>query len=142
MMTLSDRGADPRISRNSLGDFILYLYFSERANVIAIYSSIRRRVIAEIFKPLAGSLCDGSLVPKRGIAPMFDFGQHSCNAIIKFNLRLPIKSFADLADVSESAIRFARTLGTVYDLATEQTHEMIDSLGIAGPNVEPLPGNI
>src|SRR5262245_12246084 len=141
-MTLSDRGADPRISRSSLGDLILYLYFSERANVIAIYSSLRCRVLAEIFKPMAGSLCDGSLVPKRGIAPMFDLGQHPCNAIVKFDLRLPIKNFADLADVSESAIRFAGTRGKVYDLTSEQFYEMINSLGVAGTNVEPLPGNI
>src|SRR5262245_66618853 len=119
-MTLSDRGADPRISRSSLGDLILYLYFSERANVIAIYSSLRRRFITEIFKPVASSLCDGSLVPKRGIAPMFDFGQHPCNPIIKFDLRLPIETFADFADVSEGAIRFARTLRNVDNLAAEQ----------------------
>ena len=73
---------------------------------------------------------------------MFDFGQHPCNTIIEFDLRLPIKNFADLADVSESALWFAGSLGNVDDLATDQFYEMIDSLGIAGTDVEPLPGNI
>src|SRR4029077_6285098 len=136
-MTLSGRGAGPRMLRSSLADLILCRYFSESANVIPVLSG--GRFVAEILKPSAGSFLDGNLIPERGVPPMIYLRQHTGNAVLKRNFRLPAKSFADFSDIRQRAIWLARGARDMDNLATEQPDEAIDGLRVSGADIEPLP---
>src|SRR5262249_51506495 len=139
-MTLSGRGAGPRILRSSLADLILCRYFSESANVIPVLSG--RRFVAEVFKPSARSLLDGNLIPEGSVPPMIYLRQHACNAVLNVYFRLPAESVADFADVVKRAIWIAGALGNVDNVATEQSDEGIDGLRVSGADIESLPHNV
>src|SRR5262245_11488490 len=72
---------------------------------------------------------------------MLNLRQHARDAFGKIDLGLPAENFADLADVGERAVRFARSFGNMNDVAAKQFNETIDGLRVSRAHVEPLTRN-
>src|SRR5262249_57554308 len=73
---------------------------------------------------------------------MHDVRQHARDAFGEIDLWLPAENFADLADVGERAVRFARSFGDVNDVAAQQFNKTIDGLRVSRADVEPLTGYV
>jgi hypothetical protein len=70
---------------------------------------------------------------------MIDLLHHALDALLERNLRPPAQTLRDLPNVSEGAVRFARTLRQVNHIAAEKLDEAVDGLRRARADVEAFP---
>src|SRR5208283_4563668 len=63
---------------------------------------------AEIGKPRRRGTCDRIRIPQRRIAPIFDVGDYSSNALLEAHLRSPAEVGLDARYIGPGAIRLAR----------------------------------
>src|SRR5437762_8917185 len=74
----------------------------------------------KILEPVSGRVSNRARVPHRRRAPVFDVLEHDADAGLKRHSRLPAEPALNLADVGKGAVRLARTLGHVHDVAADQ----------------------
>src|SRR6516225_4862574 len=91
---------------------------------------------SEIAEPCFSSTRDGCWIPQRRVLPALDLLKHILDAVLEIDLRRPAQLSLDFIDIRESAVRLARPFRHVDDFATQNGHQTIDRLRLAGANIK------
>ena len=95
---------------------------------------------ARALEPARRRLRDRGRFPQRRVAPVIDLRDDAGDALLETDLLAPAEIAADLADVGEGAVGFARTLRDIDDVAAEKLDQPVDRLRIASPEVPHFAG--